>query len=115
VRLWRDSWRYLRSLHDFRGTIGLSRRMKSPIYWTGYGYDLTMRALYGRDYMATYAAVADRIAPGASVVDLCCGTARLHREFLHARGGSYLGLDFNGDFVMHARRRGSDVRWFDVL
>jgi SAM-dependent methyltransferase len=65
--------------------------------------------------MATYAAVADRIAPGASVVDLCCGTARLHRDFLRARGCSYLGLDFNGDFVMHARRRGSDVRWFDVL
>src|SRR5262249_55191841 len=26
----------------------------------------------------------------------------------------YLGLDFNGDFVMHARRRAADVRWFNL-
>jgi len=115
VRLWRDSWRYLRSLHVFRGKFGLSRRTKSPIYWTGYGYDLVMRALYGRDYQATYAAVAERIAGAASVVDVCCGTARLYQDFLRQRGCEYLGLDFNGDFVMHARRRGVNVRWFNVL
>jgi len=49
VRFWRDSWHYLRALHDFRGVIGLSRRMKSPIYWTGHGYNLTMRLLYGSE------------------------------------------------------------------
>jgi SAM-dependent methyltransferase len=84
------------------------------VYWTGHGYNLTMRVLYGGDYARVEAAVAARIADGASVVDVCCGTARLHREFLRARGCSYLGLDFNGDFVMHARRRGTDARWFDL-
>jgi glycosyltransferase involved in cell wall biosynthesis len=115
VRFWRDSWGYLRALHDFRGTVGISRRTKSPIYWTGHGYDLVMRALYGRDYQAVYAAVAARIPDGASVVDICCGTARLHRDFLRARGCTYLGLDFNGDFIIHAQRRGVDARWFNVL
>jgi glycosyltransferase involved in cell wall biosynthesis len=116
VRPLRDSWAYLRALHVFRGKMGLSRRMRSPIYWTGHGYDLVMRALYGqRDWRATYAAVAARVPPGASVVDVCCGTARLYRDFLRPRGCTYLGLDFNGDFVMHARRRGVDVRWFNLL
>jgi glycosyltransferase involved in cell wall biosynthesis len=114
VRFWRDSWRYLRALHDFRGVVGISRRTKSPIYWTGHGYNLTMRLLYGAEYAGTAAAVAARIADGASVVDVCCGTARLYHDFLRARGCSYLGLDFNGDFVMHARRRGADVRWFNL-
>ena len=54
--------------------VGLSRRTKSPIYWTGIGYDLVMRALYGRATTQTYADVARRIPDGASVVDLCCGT-----------------------------------------
>jgi len=115
VRPLRDSWAYLRELHGFRGKIGLSRRTKSPIYWTGHGYDLTMGALYGGRYDATLEAVARRIPDGASVVDLCCGTARLYQNFLRSRGCSYLGLDFNGDFVMHARRRGVDIRWFDLL
>ena len=115
VRPLRDSWAYLRALHAFRGKVGLSRRTKSPIYWTGHGYDLTMHALYAGRYDATLAAVARRIPDGASVVDLCCGTGRLYQNFLRDRRCSYLGLDFNGDFVMHARRRGVDIRWFDLL
>jgi glycosyltransferase involved in cell wall biosynthesis len=116
VRPVRDSLAYLRALHVFRGKVGLSRRTRSPIYWTGHGYDLMMRALYGpREWSATYAAVAARIPDGASVVDVCCGTARLHRDFLRARGCTYLGLDFNADFVMHARRHGVDARWFNLL
>jgi glycosyltransferase involved in cell wall biosynthesis len=115
VRIWRDSWRSLRALHDFRGVIGLSRRAKSPIYWTGHGYDLVMRALYRAEYRQTHSEVAAQIPDGASVVDVCCGTARLYRDFLRGRGCTYLGLDYNGDFVMHARHRGVDVRWFNVL
>ena len=94
--------------------VGISRRTKSPIYWTGHGYNLVMRLLYGAEYERAAAAVAGRIADAASVVEVCCGTARLHRDFLRARGCRYLGLDFNGDFVMHARRRGADVRWFNL-
>jgi glycosyltransferase involved in cell wall biosynthesis len=115
VRVWRDSWDYLRALHDFRGVVGISRRTKSPIYWTGHGYDLVMRVLYGQHYKATTAAVAAHIPDGASVVDVCCGTARLYQDFLRARGCTYLGLDYNGDFVMHARHRGVDARWVNLI
>lgn len=115
VRVWRDSWDYLRALHEFRGVVGISRRTKSPIYWTGHGYDLVMRALYGQQYKATYAAVAAQIPDGASVVDVCCGTARLYQDFLRPRGCVYLGLDYNADFVMHARHRGVDARWVNLL
>jgi glycosyltransferase involved in cell wall biosynthesis len=116
VRPLRDSWAYLRALHVFRGKMGLSRRTRSPIYWTGHGYDLVMRTLYGpREWSSTYGAVAAHVPEGASVVDVCCGTARLYRDFLRQRGCSYLGLDYNGDFVMHARRHGADVRWFNLL
>ena len=114
VRFWRDSWHYLRALHDFRGVVGLSRRTKSPIYWTGHGYNLVMRLLYGAEYERVAAAVSARIADAASVVEVCCGTGQLYRDFLRARGCRYLGLDFNGDFVMHARRHGADVRWFNL-
>jgi glycosyltransferase involved in cell wall biosynthesis len=114
VRVAHDSWRYLTDLHRFRTKLGLSLVNKSPIYWTCAGYDLTMKALYGRQYHTTYAEVARRITDGASVVDLCCGTARLYRDFLHRRGCSYLGLDFNGHFVMGVRKRGVPAEHFDA-
>jgi glycosyltransferase involved in cell wall biosynthesis len=115
VRVLPDSLGYLVDLHHFRPKVGLSILSKSPIYWTCVGYDLIMHVLYGRQYRETYADVARRIPDGASVVDVCCGTARLYRDFLRARGVDYLGLDFNGHFVMGARKRGVQARWFNVL
>jgi glycosyltransferase involved in cell wall biosynthesis len=115
VRVLPDSLRYLVELHRFRSKVGLSLLSKSPIYWTCVGYDLVMRLLYGRQYRDTYAAVARRIPDGASVVDVCCGTARLARDFLRGRPVSYLGLDFNGHFVMGVRKRGVPARFFNVL
>jgi SAM-dependent methyltransferase len=115
VRLGRDIASYLASLHRFRKKIGLSYLGKSPVYWNGHSFDLIMRALYGKELRATYAAVAARIPDGASVVDLCCGTARLYRDHLEARGCSYLGLDFNSHFVLHDRKRGVHARFFNVL
>jgi glycosyltransferase involved in cell wall biosynthesis len=114
VRLLPDTWRYLVELHRFRPKVGLSLANKSPIYWTCTGYDLLMRLLYGRQYDETYAAVARRIPDGASVVDLCCGTGRLYRAGLAQRGVDYLGLDFNGHFVMGGRKRGIPMRFADV-
>lgn len=115
VRLWRDIRAYLVSLHRFRARIGLSYLGKSPVYWSGRGFDLVMRALYGKQLDATYRAVAERVPEGASVVDVCCGTARLYRDHLAARRSEYLGLDFNTHFVFHVRKRGVHARFFDVL
>jgi glycosyltransferase involved in cell wall biosynthesis len=114
VRVWRDSWDYLRELFRFRGRAGFGLQRRSPIYWTGVGYDCLMRVLYRGQYRQTFAAVADLVPKGASVVDVCCGTARLGRDFLVPRGCRYLGLDANAHFVMAARRAGVTTRVFDL-
>jgi glycosyltransferase involved in cell wall biosynthesis len=115
VRLLPDTWRYLVELHRFRPKVGLSLLSKSPIYWTCVGYDAVMRVLYGRGYRQSYADVAARIPDGASVVDLCCGTGRLGLDFLLPRGCEYVGLDFNGHFVMGVRKRGGRARFWNAL
>jgi SAM-dependent methyltransferase len=74
-----------------------------------------MRALYRGAYEDTYRRVAAKIPDGASVVDLCCGTGGLYRHALAGRVRSYLGLDFNGHFVMGARKRGVPARFFNIL
>ncbi len=114
VRFLPDIWRYLVELQRFRPKVGLGLLDRSPLYWTCIGYDLVSRLLYGRHADARYAAVAARIPDRASVVDLCCGTARLAREFLLPRGCRYVGVDANGHFVMGARKRGVAARLGDV-
>jgi len=115
VRLVHDVRSYLVALHRFRARVGLSFLNKSPIYWSSPGHDLVMRLLYGPSIEQAYAEVARLIPDGASVVDLCCGTSRLDRDHLRARGCRVLGLDFNGQFVMQGRRHGSSTRFFNVL
>jgi glycosyltransferase involved in cell wall biosynthesis len=114
VRLLPDTWQYLVELGKFRPKVGLSLANKSPFYWTCTGYDLLMHVLYGDQYFSTYARVAEQVRPGASVVDLCSGSGGLYRNGLKARGCPYLGLDFNGHFVMGARKRGVPSRYFDL-
>jgi glycosyltransferase involved in cell wall biosynthesis len=114
VRFLPDIWRYLVELQRFRPRVGLGLLDRSPLYWTCIGYDLVSQLAFGRQARATLAAVADRIPDGASVVDLCCGTARLAREFLLRRGCAYVGIDANGHFVMGTRKRGVTVRLADV-
>jgi hypothetical protein len=114
VRVLSDSIAYLRALVRFRRSTGFTFAGTAPIYWSGIGYDLVMRALYGRKYASLYGDVARRIPAGASVVDVCCGTARLYRDHLRGQVVSYLGLDVNPHLVMAARRKGVPVRRFDV-
>lgn len=115
VRLTDDIRDYLIEIHKFRRKVGLSLTEKSPIYWTGAGYELVMRALYGDALSAIYAGVAQHVPDNSSVVDLCCGTAALYRDHLRARGCEYLGLDFNAQFVFRNRRHGVPSRFFNVL
>jgi SAM-dependent methyltransferase len=115
VRLLPDVFRYLVELGRFRPKVGLSLSNKSPIYWTCVGFDLVMRLLYRTHYHETYAAIAELIPDGASVVDVCCGTARLARDGLRGRRVEYLGLDFNAHFVMGVRKRGIHAKFFELL
>jgi SAM-dependent methyltransferase len=73
-----------------------------------------MRVLYGRYYAARDAAVAAHVPERASVLELCCGPARLYERELRGRTSSYVGIDANAGFVDRLRRRGVDARRADV-
>src|SRR5439155_809818 len=59
--------------------------------------------------------VADGIGHRGDVLELCCGDLALYQH-LARRGlaGSYLGLEQSCAMLRLARRRGVDVRAFDV-
>jgi SAM-dependent methyltransferase len=86
----------------------------SIIYRSARGYELLMRALYGRHYLARMAAVAEQVPEGASVLELCCGPGTLYFRHLRGRVGSYTGLDVNEMFVSALRRRGVDAHVTDL-
>jgi glycosyltransferase involved in cell wall biosynthesis len=115
VRLIPDSLQYVVDLYQFRSKVGLGLTDKSPIYWSAIVYDLVMRLLYSGSYHREQAEVATLIPSEVSVVDVCCGTARLYRDFLQEKHCQYLGLDCNGHFVMAARKRGINVKLFNLL
>lgn len=86
----------------------------SLIYRSVLGYELMMRALYGRHYGDRLSAVAAEVPEGASVLELCCGPGTLYQRHLCARAGGYVGLDANERFVSVLRRRGVDARLVDL-
>jgi SAM-dependent methyltransferase len=86
----------------------------SIIYRSALGYELLMRALYGRHYGARMGALAAQVPPGASVLELCCGPGTLYRRYLRDRTSGYIGLDVNERFVAALRRRGVDARRIDL-
>jgi len=86
----------------------------SLVYRSAGGYELLMRALYGRHYAARMSAVAAQVPDGASVLELCCGPGTLYRRHLRGRVGGYVGLDVNPGFVARLRRQGVDARGVDL-
>lgn len=78
-------------------------------------YGLLMRIAYGADAAGRYALVAARIPEADDVLEVCCGHLGLHAHL--ARRGllrSYVGLEQSPAMLARARRRGVDVRAFDV-
>ena len=97
------------------GPVAYPRALpESLVYRSAWGYGLAMRVLYGRYYAARDAAVAAHIPDGASVLELCCGPARLYLRELRGRIGPYVALDASAVFVDRLRRRGVDARVADV-
>jgi hypothetical protein len=84
------------------------------IYRSATAYALGMRVLYGRYYAGRDAAVAAHVPDGATVLELCCGPARLFREELQGRIGAYVALDASAHFVGRLRAQGVDARRCDV-
>lgn len=86
----------------------------SLVYRSAHGYELLMRALYGRHYVDRMRAVAEEVPHGASVLELCCGPGTLYRRFLADRASSYVGLNVNERFVAALQRRGVEARVLDL-
>jgi SAM-dependent methyltransferase len=86
----------------------------SVVYRSARGYELVMRALYGRHYSDRMRAVAEQVPAGASVLELCCGPATLYRRHLQGRARSYIGLDVNERFVAQLAAAGIDARVVDL-
>jgi SAM-dependent methyltransferase len=71
-------------------------------------YEALMAGLYGRHYEDRYRAVAGLIAPGSSVLDLCCGPGVLYHRHLRAKAIRYTGWDCNRGFIAYLARRGAE-------
>lgn len=76
-------------------------------------YDTAHQVRYWGKSRQRLKEVAARIPDGAHVVDLCAGTASLHRE-LKNRAVRYQALDINPTMVRRLRRAGIDARCGDV-
>ncbi len=87
----------------------------SLVYRSAAGYELLMRVLYGRHYAARLRAVADRVSPEASVLELCPGPGALYERHLRGRAGAYTGVDVNDGFVTRLRGLGAEALVRDLL
>lgn len=83
------------------------------VYRNALVYRLAMTVLEGREGAERRRRIAESVPEGSSVVDLCCGDARIAAALVE-RGCTYVGLDINRRFVDSARRRGLDVRHWDA-
>src|SRR5882724_12614045 len=79
----------------------------SVIYRNAFVYEAVMRALYGRGYNDRFHSVAELIAEGSSVLDVCCGPGTLFHRYLKAKGVHYTGLDINRHFVERLSAEGA--------
>lgn len=79
----------------------------SLVYRNAFLYELIMRGLYGRHYLARFQAIAQLIPPAASVLDLCCGPGTLYTRHLRAKQVQYTGLDYNARFIARINRLGA--------
>ncbi len=110
VRPLLDVGSYIKSLYIYQ-----RRFSKSINYRSTYVYHATMRMIYPSSYDARYEAVSELIPEGASVLDACCGDARLYTNFLKKKNVAYTGLDINHEFIQTARAAGADARLTDIL
>lgn len=86
----------------------------SLIYKSTPLYQLVMRTLYGRHLDSRYRVIAELIAKGASVLDLCCGPPILFKRHLRQRGVRYTGLDINAGLIEQLVSSGGQGQVWDL-
>ena len=65
--------------------------MKSITYWHPFLYQVLMKLLFRESYNARYLEIANLIENNSSVIDICCGDAKLY-EFLKKKMLNIPGL-----------------------
>jgi hypothetical protein len=88
--------------------------VSSLIYQQRTAYHLLMRLLYGRHFLARYAAIAAEVPFGSSVVDVCAGDGYLYLNYLRAKSVRYQALDISPRLVQWMQRHGVQAQRFDV-
>ena len=83
------------------------------VYRSAFVYRAAMAVLERSHGAERRRRIVELIPERATVVDLCCGDARIARP-LERKGCRYVGLDVNRRFVAAAVRRGLDVRHWDA-
>lgn len=89
-------------------------RVSSPVYSNRVLYHVAMRLLYGRYFEARYAAIAEEVPQGSTIVDVCAGDCYLYLGHLRHKGVAYLGLDISPQLVRWARSHGAPAKEFDL-
>ncbi|NCN27230.1 class I SAM-dependent methyltransferase [bacterium] len=88
-------------------------KKQSVIYKHPLIYDAIMILLYGPStYFSRFKSLAHKIPSNSRTLELCCGPARL-KNYLEQ--GHYTGLDISPQFIEKGKRRGLDVRLFNLL
>jgi SAM-dependent methyltransferase len=86
----------------------------SLVYRSALVYESAMLVLYGRHYFSRYRVIADLIPREASILDICCGPARIYHRHLKRKGVKYYGLDINKKFISTLVRAGADGEVWDL-
>lgn len=86
----------------------------SLVYRSAWVYESAMLALYGRHYFSRYRVIADLIPREATVLDVCCGPARIYHRYLKRKGVRYYGLDINQKFISTLVRAGAGGEAWDL-
>jgi len=75
-------------------------------------YALAMRLIYGKSYSTRYRSVACYVPPHSTVLDVCCGDAKLS-SFL-PKSVSYRGIDISPACVSYASKMGISAALGDI-
>jgi SAM-dependent methyltransferase len=77
-------------------------------------YEGMMRLLYGCGYDERFRSLAELIAEGSLVLDICCGPGTLYHRYLKAKRVHYTGLDINRHFIERLSARGATGIMWDL-
>ncbi len=87
--------------------------MKSITYWHPFFYKILMKLLFRESYNVRYLEIANLIENNSSVIDICCGDAKLY-EFLKKKNVKYTGVDFSKTFYNYLKKKKIDVINIDI-